>query len=148
MNTTLSQTSSDVTMPTREEMLDAGWNSKELDDLLYREGRMTDPDIETTVENIPFFMEGLAQRFEGEGCANLPKLCRAVADHHETLLTEGKARQGQLDAIFKLALDALSSAGSGPEFVALNAIYWHARGDAQPDSAQVGQSETVPDTDT
>ncbi len=31
-------------MPTREEMIDAGWDAKELDDLLYKEGRMTDPE--------------------------------------------------------------------------------------------------------
>ena len=30
-------------MPTREEMIDAGWDTKELDDLLWKEGRMTDP---------------------------------------------------------------------------------------------------------
>jgi len=36
-------------MPTREEMIDAGWDEKELDELLYKEGRMTDdfPEIST-----------------------------------------------------------------------------------------------------
>lgn len=41
-------------------------------------------------------------------------------------------QQQQLKTIFRLALDALSSAGSGPEYAALNAIYFHARGDAEP----------------
>lgn len=40
---------------------------------------MSDRDEKTAIENMPFFLENLAGRFENEECPTLPKLCRAVA---------------------------------------------------------------------
>ena len=51
---------------------------------------MTDIDIKITIENMPFFMESLVQRFEYEGCPVLPTLCRAVATEIERLQTRQK----------------------------------------------------------
>ncbi len=46
---------------------------------------MSDSDEKIAIENMPFFLEGLAGRFENEECPTLPKLCRAVATEIERL---------------------------------------------------------------
>ncbi len=49
---------------------------------------MSDPDEKIAIENMSFFLEGLARRFENEECPTLPKLCRAVATEIEHLQGE------------------------------------------------------------
>ena len=46
---------------------------------------MSDPDVKTAIENMPFFLESLAARFEDKKCPTLPKLCRGVATEIERL---------------------------------------------------------------
>jgi len=42
----------------------------------------------TVCNNMPFFLETLARRFDIEGCQNLPDMCRAAATEIETTIKE------------------------------------------------------------
>jgi len=48
-------------------------------------GKPFDADEKTVIENMPFFLESLALRFEAENCPNLPKLCRAMGGEIHSL---------------------------------------------------------------
>ncbi len=70
-------------MPTRKEMIDAGWDPKELDDMLHREARMTDPWKETCSVH--------GCEMDGEYCYECEKEVRELVDSALEDFAEGLA---------------------------------------------------------
>ena len=52
---------------------------------IQEQNKTFDADEKIAIENMPFFLESLAQRFKDEECPILPKLCRAVGNEIESM---------------------------------------------------------------